>query len=259
MFFLDVQGTLISDHDKSLIPGAKEFIDKLNQEQIPYVVITNNTKKIDFLEELRNKNLAIKNGAYLDPFCVLEYSIKPCKVAAYGAKEFLNSLEKLGYEIDFKYANAVLIASYDDFKFSDFASIIELAKKGIRIIAMHETSIYKKDGRLYPGVGSIMKMLENACGCSYEVVGKPSLAFYKEALSLIKEQKADLNFKDITIISDDYKGDLLKAQELKMQCVLVLSGKISDTNGINTGLLNGVYSSVNEYLKEFKSGKFGIL
>ncbi|EOG3949230.1 HAD family hydrolase, partial [Campylobacter jejuni] len=27
MFFLDVQGTLISDHDKSLIHGAKELID----------------------------------------------------------------------------------------------------------------------------------------------------------------------------------------------------------------------------------------
>lgn len=30
MFFLDVQGTLISDHDKSLIHGAKELIDFLN-------------------------------------------------------------------------------------------------------------------------------------------------------------------------------------------------------------------------------------
>ena len=33
MFFLDVQGTLISDHDKSLIHGAKELIDFLNEKK----------------------------------------------------------------------------------------------------------------------------------------------------------------------------------------------------------------------------------
>ncbi|MCC2987870.1 HAD family hydrolase, partial [Campylobacter jejuni] len=43
MFFLDVQGTLISDHDKSLIHGAKELIDFLNAKNLPYVIITNNT------------------------------------------------------------------------------------------------------------------------------------------------------------------------------------------------------------------------
>ncbi|MCW1578808.1 HAD family hydrolase, partial [Campylobacter jejuni] len=52
---MDVQGTLISDHDRSLIPGAKELIDFLNAKNLPYVIITNNTKKLDFLEKLTAK------------------------------------------------------------------------------------------------------------------------------------------------------------------------------------------------------------
>lgn len=48
MFFLDVQGTLISDHDKSLIHGAKELIDFLNAKNLPYLIITNNTKNLIF-------------------------------------------------------------------------------------------------------------------------------------------------------------------------------------------------------------------
>ncbi|MBM0261176.1 hypothetical protein JNW89_35725 [Micromonospora sp. 4G55] len=48
MFFLDVQGTLISDHDKSLIHGAKELIDFLNAKILPYLIITNNTKNLIF-------------------------------------------------------------------------------------------------------------------------------------------------------------------------------------------------------------------
>ncbi len=252
MFFLDVQGTLISDADKSLIYGAKELIDFLNTKNIPYVVITNNTKKIDFLERLRQKGLAIKEGAYIDPFSVLGYILRPCKVAAFGAEEFIQSLEKLGFEMDFENPMAVLVASYDDFKFQDFALMMEYAKEGVQFIAMHESSIYKKESRLYPGVGSIMAMLQNAIDFKYQVVGKPSTAFYKEALRLLRNYNKNADFEDIKIISDDLKGDLVQAKELGMKTLLVLSGKISDTKGLDTGMVDKIYPSVFEILKDLK-------
>lgn len=252
MFFLDVQGTLISDADKSLIYGAKELIDFLNTKNIPYVVITNNTKKIDFLERLRQKGLAIKEGAYIDPFSVLGYILRPCKIAAFGAEEFIQSLEKLGFEMDFENPMAVLVASYDDFKFQDFALMMEYAKEGVQFIAMHESSIYKKEGRLYPGVGSIMAMLQNAIDFKYQVVGKPSTAFYKEALRLLRNYNKNADFEDIKIISDDLKGDLVQAKELGMKTLLVLSGKISDTKGLDTGMVDKIYPSVLEILKDLK-------
>ncbi|HED6631397.1 TPA: HAD-IIA family hydrolase [Campylobacter coli] len=252
MFFLDVQGTLISDADKSLIYGAKELIDFLNTKNIPYVVITNNTKKIDFLERLRQKGLAIKEGAYIDPFSVLGYILRPCKVAAFGAEEFIQSLEKLGFEMDFENPMAVLVASYDDFKFQDFALMMEYAKEGVQFIAMHESSIYKKEGRLYPGVGSIMAMLQNAIDFKYQVVGKPSTAFYKEALRLLRNYNKNADFEDVKIISDDLKGDLVQAKELGMKTLLVLSGKISDTKGLDTGMVDKIYPSVLEILKDLK-------
>lgn len=252
MFFLDVQGTLISDADKSLIYGAKELIDFLNTKNIPYVVITNNTKKIDFLERLRQKGLAIKEDAYIDPFSVLGYILRPCKVAAFGAEEFIQSLEKLGFEMDFENPMAVLVASYDDFKFQDFALMMEYAKEGVQFIAMHESSIYKKESRLYPGVGSIMAMLQNAIDFKYQVVGKPSTAFYKEALRLLRNYNKNADFEDIKIISDDLKGDLVQAKELGMKTLLVLSGKISDTKGLDTGMVDKIYPSVLEILKDLK-------
>ncbi|MBK1963880.1 HAD-IIA family hydrolase [Campylobacter novaezeelandiae] len=252
MFFLDVQGTLLSDKDKSLISGAKELISYLNSNNMPYVVVTNNTKKLDFLSILKQKGLDIKDNAYIDPFYVLKDILKPCKIAAFGAREFLFSLENLGFELDFNHPEALLISSYDDFKFKDFANMIELIKKDIRVIAMHETSIYKKDNRLYPGVGSIMAMLKNATNFNYEVVGKPSLAFYKEALKLIQKQNEQINFEDICIVSDDFKGDLLEAKNLNMKCILVLSGKMSDTKGIDISLLDKIYPSVLELLGELK-------
>ena len=259
MFFIDVQGTLLSDKDKSLIAGARELIEYLNLKNIPYVIITNNTKKLDFLQILRQKGLLIKENAYIDPFCVLKALMSEIfegktyqNIAAFGSEEFLQSLENLGFKLDFENPSAVLIASFDNFKFSDFAKMIALIQKGAKVIAMHETSIYKKDGFFYPGVGAIIKMLEYACNAKYEVVGKPSLAFYKEALNLLKKQDKNAKFESISIISDDFKGDLVEAKRLGMQTKLVLSGKLSSSKGLDESLLDGVYPSVLEILEELK-------
>lgn len=252
MFFIDVQGTLLSDADKSLIAGAKELISFLNKKNLAYVIITNNTKKLDFLEHLRAKGLDIKDNAYIDPFAVLSSLLQPCKIAAFGSSEFKQSLEKLGFGLDCKEVKAVLVASFDGFLMNDFADMIELAKSGVRVIALHETSIYKKNEKLYPGVGAIMKMLEYASNASYEVVGKPSFAFYKKALELLKSQDKKSSFENTLIISDDFRGDLVQAKALGMQTALVLSGKISSTKNLDENKLDFVYPSVAEFLQNLK-------
>ena len=251
-FLIDVQGTLLSDSDKSLIAGAKELIDFLNLKNLPYVVITNNTKakSDDFLANLRKKGLNIKDSSYLDPFCVLSRFICPCDVALFGADEFKQTMQNLGFTQNLNSKNAVLVASYDDFKFSEFANMIELILNGAKFIPLHETSIYKKNGRLYPGVGAVANMIKSATNCEFKAVGKPSLAFYEEALRLLNLQKQDIKFEDITIISDDAMGDLKGAKELGMKTALVLSGKVSkvENSGVAPEILDFVFKDVNEFL-----------
>lgn len=253
MYFIDVQGTLIDDQDKSPIDGSLELIKYLNSKHIPYVIITNNTKKKsnDFLAYLRSKGLEIKDGAYIDPFYVLNKIIKPCKCAMFGDKEFISTMISLGYEQDLNSKNAVLIASYDEFKFGDFANINKLVLDGAKLIGMHETSIYKKDGRLYPGVGAIIRMISYATNANFVLVGKPSYNFYNEALNLLKLQNPQANFKDLTIISDDAIGDLKGAKSLGMTTNLVLSGKISDVkkSRVDKHILDAIYKNVRQILE----------
>lgn len=257
MYFIDVQGTLLSDSDKSLIKGAKELIDFLNQKDIPYIVITNNTKFIsdDFLENLRSKGLEIKDNAYLDPFCVLKEILAPCNIAPFGAIEFKQTMQDLGYTLDYNDPKAILIASGNDFKFEDFALMNELALNGARLIAMHGTSIYKKNGRLYPGVGAITAMIRVSTSVGSIAVGKPSVAFYERALNLIRKQRRGAEFGDITIISDDAKGDLVDAKALNMKTNLVLSGKVSNPkkSGVDLAILDEIYPSVNEILENINA------
>lgn len=230
MFFIDVQGTLIDDINKKPIDGACEFIDKLNKENIPYVVITNNTKKLssDFLKFLQDLGFNITEKNYIDPFVILKDIAKNKKVAAFGQESFPKVLTQMGYELEYENPQTLMVSISKDYTNEDYSQMIECALKTDDLIGMHETSIYSKEGSRYPGVGAIMSMIKFAVNKDYKVVGKPSFNFYNEARKLLKTE----DFKDITIISDDMMGDLVGAKKLGMKAVLVLSGKIKDANEV---------------------------
>ena len=254
-YFIDVQGTLIDDINKEPINGACDFLDYLNSNNIPYVVITNNTKeKSDiFLNSLRQKGLDIKN--YIDPFSILKQKVKNKKVAAFGTDQFLDVLKQLGYELDFENFDALIVSISKDYTNEDYANMIECALKTNKLIGMHGTSTYSKEGKRYPGVGAIMSMIKFAVNKDYEVVGKPSSSFYEKARDLIS-----LNFKDITVISDDMIGDLLGASKLEMKTSLVLSGKVRTKEEILSTLKkeeipNSICKDMSEVLGLLKKGE----
>ncbi|NLO17883.1 MAG: HAD-IIA family hydrolase [Arcobacter butzleri] len=254
MYFIDVQGTLISDDTKEPIDGAIEFIDYLNSSNTPYIVITNNTKNKseEFLEFLHNKGFDIPKENYLDPFSILKQSLKVKNIIAFGEESFIEVLESMGYIIDENSPQALVVSIKRDYTNEDYANMIEYASKGIEIIGMHETSIYAKNGKKYPGVGAIMQLLSYAVNRPYEVVGKPSVKFYEKARELL-----DADFTDITIISDDMVGDIKGAMKLGMRGVFVLSGKIKDKNEILPTLQedeqpNEVYQNIGEYYWKMK-------
>ncbi len=234
MYFIDVQGTLISDIDKSPIKGSIEFIAHLNTMNIPYMIVTNNTKKAskDFYEYLISIGFDFSFDKYLDPLMLLKSRVDKNSVAAYGAVEFLSTLESMGYTLDFVNPQTVLVAIKEDFYANEYAQMIDFLLGGASLVGMHETSIYAKNSKRYPGVGAVLKLLEFATSVSYDVVGKPSSAFYTKALRELQKQDKTAEFDNITMISDDVKGDLGGAKELGMKTIFVTSGKYKSSQEI---------------------------
>jgi len=257
LFFIDVQGTLISDSDKSPIRGSIAFIEKLNADQTPYMVITNNTKKAskDFYTYLKSIGFNFDFTKYLDPLMLLESRVSKDAVAAYGAAEFLVTLKKMGYVLNYKNPKTVLVAIKEDFSADEYAQMIDFILDGASLVGMHETSIYAKNSKRYPGVGAILKLLEFATSCTYTVVGKPSTAFYEESLRGLKKQDLSAEFNKITMISDDVKGDLGGAKEMGMKTVFVTSGKYKTEQEIVPFLEDNlkpdeVYADIQEILEK---------
>ena len=255
MYFIDVQGTLIDDAAQEPIAGAADFIDRLNRAGIPYLVVTNNTKRasIDFLAYLHSRGLAVPPSHYLDALMLLETKIPGGRIAAYGGDVFVAQLQAMGYTLDYDVPETVLVSVSSDYTADDFAQMIGLLMNGAELVGMHDTTLYVKRGKRYPGAGALLRMLSYAASVPFTVVGKPSEAFYTEALRRLRLQQQDATFETVTMISDDYAGDLTGAAALGMRTALVLSGKVRPDDALaarlrreETGVV--VYNDITEIM-----------
>ncbi|MBN2896708.1 MAG: HAD-IIA family hydrolase [Campylobacterales bacterium] len=229
MIFLDVQGTLINDTDRLPLPGALEFVAHLNRRAIPYVVVTNNSmiESRAFLGYLQGLGFGIDEAHYVDPLMILDGLLpRGSRLAAFGYPEFLELLKQMGYRLDTRSPDAVLLSVKPDYTFEECAKIIELLFQGAALYGMHETSTYALGPKRYPGVGALLRMFAYATGVGYQVVGKPGDAFFDAALERLRQEVPDAAFKSVRMISDDALGDLFGAKKRGMQTHLVLTGKV---------------------------------
>ena len=242
-YFIDIQGTLIDDKNFLPLPGAREFISYLNKKQIPFVLVTNNTKKNsnDFVAYLQSLGFRFNENNYIDPLMIMENELKNIYVKPYGNKNFIKLITQ---KFDVSENPDVLVLGIKVFTPNEISEIIEYLLKGARLYGMHKTSLYVKNSKRYPGLGAILEMLKYATGKDYKIFGKPSLTFFNKA-----KEKIGINFDKITIISDDLYGDLLPAKKIGMKTVLVLSGKIKSEKEI-TKKPDEIYKNLGEYLKK---------
>jgi len=240
-YFIDIQGTLIDDKNFLPLPGAKEFLDSLNEKNIPFVLVTNNSKREsnEFIKYLRDLGFKFNNNQYIDPLMIIKNELKDITLKAYGNKNFVKIVND-----NFKTSDNPegVILGIKIFENDEIAEIIELLLNGTKLYGMHKTSLYVKHNKRYPGLGAVLEMLKFATGKEYEVFGKPSKRFFSEAA-----KKVGLNFDKITIISDDLYGDLLPAKSFGMESVLVFSGKIKSEKEINKKP-DFIFRDLREYL-----------
>lgn len=251
-YFVDIQGTLLSDSDSSPIVGARELIGYFNEKDIPYTLVTNNTMQPsdELIGKLHEKGFEFSNERFIDPLMVLKDVVKDGTIFPYGSKRFEEVLPTLGFKTE-EEPDVVLVASDDRFDAKIFADMIEKILNGAKLIGMHATSTYVKNSKRYPGVGAILAMLEYATGIKAEVVGKPSETFYKKAHEKILAQKSHVKLEEITMISDDAIGDLVGAKDIGIKTNLVLSGKCKSSHEIEhiKEKIDKTYKNVDEILR----------
>ncbi|GEM_PF-4532102 len=254
MFLVNISGVLLDEG--ALLNGAREFVEVLNAKKIPYVLMSQNAKKSSALcvSELRQKGLEVSEANFIDPLFVLQKLVTPQEVAIFGGSEFVESLEKLGFKQNLQTAKRVLVTNSDSFKFSEFSAILEIVLQNkAQIFAMQGSKTFEKNGRIYPGVSAICKMLEEATGEKAEVVGKPSKTFFYEAFKLLCEQNENAKIKDVCVISDS-TADLVAANGIGFSSALILGEKANLANKKELGFEYEAFGEIADVMDKILQG-----
>lgn len=98
--------------------------------------------------------------------------------------------------------------------------VFRLLMDGAELIALHRNRFWQTEDGLQLDIGAFVAGLEYATGKQATMLGKPSEAFFREAL-----ERLGLPAAQVAMIGDDIDSDIGGAQALGMAGILVKTGK----------------------------------
>ena len=227
-FALDMDGTTYLGN--RLLPGAAEFIARLEVRGIPYVFLTNNSSKSrrEYREKLARLGLPVRDDAVMTSG---EATIRYLHRERPGARVFLVATPS--FEDEAREAGILLVEPADaevavlafdtGLTFQRLADLCDLVRRGVPFIATHPDVNCPVDGGYIPDVGALLACVEKSTGRGPDlVVGKPGplmVAALAEKLSLPPDR--------IAYIGDRLYTDVAMARTSGMLAILVLSGETS--------------------------------
>jgi HAD superfamily hydrolase (TIGR01458 family) len=234
---LDLDGVIVLAGEA--IPGATDAIAALERRGLPYRIVTNTSA----VSRATLSRWSAKIGA---PIPAERFESALSASAAWTARHFagqplyvlasedartefagqhLLSHEQAG-ERGASVAAVVIGDSPEEATFDNLNRAFRLIKGGATLVGMHRNPWWLTPEGPTLDSGSFVVGLEFAAETRATVVGKPSTAFFSQAVrDLRREAGRDLARADIAMVGDDVRTDVRAAQRAGLRGILVLSGK----------------------------------
>ena len=222
-FLIDMDGVIYSGND--LIPGADTFIKTLQDEQIPFLFMTNNSQRtpIDAVNKLAPMGIHIKEENVYSSAMATAYFLsfmKPNGTAfVLGEGGLISSLHKAGYTMVNSDPDFVVVGEGRNFTLEMVNKAVDMILNGAKLIATNLDPSPKKKGWDNLGIKAVVAMLEEASGKKAFSVGKPSPVMMRAARKYL-----GLEARETIVIGDTMATDILGGIQLGYTTILTMSG-----------------------------------
>lgn len=230
-YLIDIEGTLITDGKP--ISGAVDFIGKLAETKIPFLLITNTTTQPpeQIFSSLLKLGFPIEESQILSP---VSAAVSYLKTKNYRSCKLVisESLQSDFFEWSLKsdHKDAVVIGDIGNAWTYDLMNdLFGYLKSGAELIALHKGRFWQQGGNLQLDIGAFVAGLEYATGKTATLLGKPSKTFFEIVL-----QKLNSEPKNTIMIGDDLLSDIGGAQSAGLKTILVKTGKFREVQLINS-------------------------
>ena len=259
-YLTDMDGVLIREGD--MIPGAERFIGALRDNDIKFMVLTNNSMSTQ-------RDLAarlLRQGLDIEPERIWTSATATAKflsnqggaTSAYAIGEagLTTALHEEGFILTPANPDYVVLGETRTYSFEAITTAINLINEGARFICTNPDVTGPAPRGVLPATGAVAALVTAATGMEPYFVGKPNPVMMRSALNRIGAHS-----ERAVMIGDRMDTDVRSGLEAGMRTVLVRSG-ISDDAEIArypyrpTSVVESVSDLADRILDPFEDGYY---
>lgn len=228
-YLIDLDG--VAYLGEKVIPTCRDFINRLNEENIKYCFVTNNSSRtaLEVYEHLTRIGYQIQLDNIITSSEVTVNYIKDenpnASVYLIGMNGIKSELENNNISIVDKNADYVVVGLDFGINYEKLSRACEEIFEGAKFISTNSDLRLSRETRITPGNGAITQLIELVTNVKPIYMGKPQTTMIEYGL-----RKLDLDKKDVAIIGDNYYTDILGAFNFGIDSIFVETGvmKIKD-------------------------------
>ena len=222
-WLMDMDGVLVREQDA--VPGAPEFIARLKELGIPFLLLTNNSiyTPRDLAARLRRTGLEVPEGSIwtsaLATAQFLDDQRPGGSAFVIGESGLTTALHEKGYTLTERDPDYVILGETRTYSFERITQAIRLIAAGSRFIATNPDNVGPTPEGPLPATGSVAALVSRATGVDPYYVGKPNPLMMRSALNAI-----DAHSETTAMIGDRMDTDIVAGLEAGLETILVRTG-----------------------------------
>ena len=222
-YLIDMDGVIFRENQ--LIPGADRFIRSLQDQEVPFAFLTNNSQRTrrDVATKIRRLGIDVgEEHVYTCAMATARFLAqqKPGGTAfVIGEGGLLNALHANGYSIVDHDPDYVVVGEGRTINFEMVEAALRMVLAGAKLVATNLDPNCPTSRGMRPGCGALVAMLEAASGTTAFSVGKPSPIMMRSA-----RKELGLDAAHTIMIGDTMETDIVGGVQMGYHTVLVLSG-----------------------------------
>jgi len=225
-YLTDMDGVIV--RGPALIPGAAEFIQRLREQEIPFLILTNNSEYTPRDLQVRLSFLGLEvpdNAIFTSALATAQFlhSQRPGgRAFVIGESGLTTALHDIGYVLTDRDPEYVVLGETTTYSFQRITRAIRLITNGARFIATNPDVMGPGEGGIVPATGSVAALISAATGVKPYYIGKPNPLMMRTALRTLNAHS-----ESSVMIGDRMDTDVVAGIESGLRTILVLSGVTS--------------------------------
>ncbi len=224
--------SVISDMDgviyrgKQLIPGARDFVERMRARDVPFLFLTNNSEQtpLDLVRKLSALGIdRLEEGNFITSAMAVAQFVATQRPggSAYvvGGAGLATELHKVGYSLTESSPDYVVVGKTAAFSFPMLKKAAQLIDDGAKFIGSNPDMIDPVEGGTEPAAGVLLAAIAAATGKQPYIVGKPN-----SLMMIYARRMLGAHAEDCVMIGDRMDTDIVGGMEAGMRTCLVLSG-----------------------------------